>query len=133
MRFLLAGLIPLIPLVAGCLAFGGDAGAPGGMIGVNWETALTVYGPMGGVIIWFMTREKKRDERLFVLVEKCTEVMAKVENALAQSHEGDEKQRAATYQLRDDVRELAGALRDLSAHMASVPIQDNTRVIPRNE
>ncbi len=109
MRKLIASLIVFLPLITGCLAVGAESSAPGGMIGFNWETALTVYGPMSGVIIWFMTRERKRDERLFGLVEKCTEVMAKVETSLAQSSLDDEKQRTATYQLRDAVRELTGA------------------------
>lgn len=126
MQKLFAVIIVFLPLVAGRLALGADTGTPGGMIGVNWETALTVYGPMGGVIIWFMTRERKRDERLFALVEKCTLVMAKVETALAQAHEGDEKQRAAIYQLRD-------AVRDFGAHVDSTPIRGNTRVMHREE
>ena len=98
-----------LPFVAGCLAFGGDGGTPNGMAAVNWETALTIYGPMGGIIVWFMIREKKRDERLFALVEKCTDVIAKVEDALAKSSADDEKLRVVTYRLRDDVRGLASA------------------------
>ena len=126
MRKSLVILTVFFTLIAGRLAFGSDAGASGGMIGVNWETALTVYGPMGGVIIWFMTRERKRDERLFALVEKCTGVMAKVETSLAQSAADDEKQRTAIYQLRD-------AVRDFEAHVTAAPMHSKTRVIRRDE
>ena len=109
MRKLIAVCPLFLPFAAGCLASAGDAIAPGAMVGVNWETALTFYGPMGGIIVWFMYREKKRDERLFALVEKCTDVIAKVEDALAKTSADNEKQRNALYRLAEEVHDFSGA------------------------
>lgn len=108
---------------------GEAAASPAGLVQLDWNTLATAWGPMAIILGWFMVREDRRDKRLYAMMEKCTDVMAKVNDRLAQSDAGDEKNRAATYRLADEIKDLRTEILALSG---TTPTR-NTRIMPKEE
>ncbi len=111
MRKLLAVSFVFLPFVAGCIAYGSESVATHSAVGLSLESLLIVYGPMAGMLIWFMYREKvreenagKRDEELRGVIVKSTEATTLVIAAIAELRAESQKNRVATYQLRDEMR-----------------------------
>lgn len=110
MWLVLAPIVTLSPMLAGCLAHGAEPGG-GDVFGNIILRILEMYGPMAGMILWFMHREKLRDERdaaqraeFIRLIESCTSVMVEVKTKLAQTCTETEKTRVAVYQVKDIVQ-----------------------------
>ncbi len=111
MRKLLAVASVFLPFVAGCIAYGSESMSSGGAIDLSLESLLIVYGPMAGMLIWFMYREKvreakadRRDEELRDVIVKGTEVTTLATVAIAEMRADMQKNRTAVHQLRDEVR-----------------------------
>ncbi len=109
-KYLLVSSV-FIPFVAGCLAYGSETMSSSGAIDLSLESLLIVYGPMAGMLAWFMYREKvreenagKRDVELRDVIAKTTEATTLATAAIAEVRAEMQKNRAATYQLRDEMR-----------------------------
>ena len=125
MRKLLAGCFVFIPFVAGCLAFGSESMSPRGAVDLSLDSLLIVYGPMAGMLIWFMYREKVREDR----AEKRD---AELRDVIAQNTKAMTINAAATTELRSEVRA------ELQKNRTAIyQIRDekrgNTRIMRRNE
>lgn len=111
-RILVAVIIPFLPFVAGCIAFGSEKMAGGGgTIDLSWGSFIIVYGPMAGMLAWFMHREKvrdaneaKREERRADNENRQIEAITLVIAAVAEFRADLQKSRTAVYQLRDETR-----------------------------
>lgn len=140
MRTLLAAIVAFLPFVAGCLAFGSEQTvAPSGVaIKLSWETLVTIYGPMGGVLVWLIRREDRREKdekdrrrEWTELVKNNTEALTQVKETLTLTRVDDEKQRLATYQLKDAVMKMDGDVHDLGVQIGMS--RGNTRVMMKSE
>ncbi len=103
-------MLVLLTSVIGTLAYGAEA-VTAGVVGLSWETLLTIYGPMAGMLVWFMHREKIRDmkeehrDKAFCgLIVQCTEALTRMNSTLAEFRADLEKHRAAVYRLCDESR-----------------------------
>ncbi|MCD8352431.1 MAG: hypothetical protein LUC93_17645 [Planctomycetaceae bacterium] len=88
------------PFIAGCLAFGSEAMAAPSADGDFWLSLVKMYGPMAGMLIWFMQREKTRD----ALVVDCAKAITNLNATLTEYRKDMEKMRLALYQVRDEAR-----------------------------
>ncbi len=119
MRPFIATLISFTPLiVSGCYAMAGEsASSADPTIKLSWDTLITIYGPMAGIIAWFMWKEKdrmksekERTDTLISLVGNCTATITSVNATLVQLRAESEKNRSALYRLADEVHDAkAGA------------------------
>ncbi|MCD8138323.1 MAG: hypothetical protein LUE17_00830 [Planctomycetaceae bacterium] len=85
--------------MAGCAAYGSEAAVPGGDGGIILSL-IKSFGPMAGVIIWFMHRQKTYD----TLVVDCTKATTALNATLNEFRADMEKMRVILYQLRDEAR-----------------------------
>ncbi len=109
MRKLFAISSVFLPFVAGCLAYGSESASAAGTVGLSLESLIIVYGPMAGMLIWFMYREnvrekkaEKRDEELRSVLLRNTEAMTLFNASIAELRAEMQKNRVAVYQLRDE-------------------------------
>ncbi len=116
-RLLATMLVSFLPLIAaGCYAMAGDSAALADpTIALRWDTLITIYGPMAGIIAWFMWREKiaqkaeaTRTDTLISLVGDCTATITSVNATLVQLRAESEKNRNALYRLADEVHDFKG-------------------------
>ena len=125
MRLILAVCISFLPFVAGCIAMAGETIAPAGpTVKLSWDTLITIYGPMAGMLGWFMyveknrmKGEKERNDTLISLVGDCTETITAVNATLVQLRAENEKQRGAIYRLVDEVHDFKGGLGDTKTYI----------------
>lgn len=114
MRKVFAACLAFAPfVVGGCLAYGSEKAAPAGVVpvGLTWESLVIVYGPMAGMLVWFIWREEKRDKREVERrkaaeeqTAKQVEAITKFEATLSEFRADIQKNRTAVYQLRDEAR-----------------------------
>jgi hypothetical protein len=80
-----------------------------GAVDLSLESLLIVYGPMAGMLLWFMYREKvreekagKRDDEMRDVIVQNTAAMTLVNAAITEFRVEMQKNRAAVHQLRDE-------------------------------
>ena len=120
MRKLIPVCAVFLPFVAGCIAMAGESITPAGpTVKLSWDTLVTIYGPMAGMLLWFMyveknrmKNERERNDTLISLVGDCRETIASANATLIQLRAENEKQRCAIYRLADEVHDFKGGRGD---------------------
>ncbi len=118
LRLITAMLVSFLPLIAaGCYAMASDsvASVVDPTVKLSWDTLITIYGPMAGIIAWFMWVEKNRikgekgrTDTLISLVGDCTATITSANATLVQLRAESEKNRNALYRLADEVHDFKG-------------------------
>ncbi len=129
MRKILVIISVFLPFVAGCIAFGSESMASRGAVDLSLDSLIIAYGPMAGMLAWFMYRDNareknavKRDTEFQAAIVRHTEAMTLVHAGLAQLIAEGEKGRHAIHRLADEVHDFGAR-----------PMRGNTRIMRRDE